>query len=102
MWPSASVLTILLMELPDLEDVFARLYDVVVELIPESQRRKFWPGYMGNGAEEQSPDDAIDCPPHEQKKACSIYLGKDCESHKLQSAVSSRGMPNEKCRERDS
>jgi hypothetical protein len=56
-----SKLTILLVELLNLEHIFAWLNDIKVELIPPSQSSKLWPWYVGQRVEVQAAYGSNEC-----------------------------------------
>jgi hypothetical protein len=47
-------LTVLSMEVSDLEGIFAPFYDVVVSFIEIGRRREFWSGKLRNGTQIES------------------------------------------------
>lgn len=54
-------LTVLSVQLLDLEDIFAGLNGIEVELIPPSESRKSWAWNMRQGMKEQTAHGACDC-----------------------------------------
>ena len=80
-------LAVFLVELLDLENVFPRLNNIVIELVPPGQSSKLRPRYASKGTKEQSPYSTIDSPSKSKKQRCRSYIEKARKNHVVASSL---------------